>query len=324
MVFLKDPALQVTLLVALASSLHAQPIDKCANRDVTVNVRDHQGDFITALAPSSFRATTHGQPMTVASANMEVGPRVVLLLDVSGSIIFSPAKWQTVKLVSQHLVASSPNSFRVALALFASGVIETLDFGHSAREILQRVQQLPDGEKLVPKGKRRTALLDYVLQALTLFGRPEPGDTVFIITDGGDNFSRVGSGEVERALIAGGVRFFAVALHDIYSPTEREDEGVDMLADIAKWTGGGVLDVYSPPTLGANSRSEASLQKLYDQIARSYRLVLEPAKSVAKDVGWELEVVDNQGKRRKDLNVTYPRNLPACSVSKVEEEVPVK
>ncbi len=324
MFFLKEPSLRITLLVAIASSLHAQAIDKCANRAVTVNVRDRHGNFITALAPTSFRATTHGQPITVASADMEVGPRVVLLLDVSGSIIFSPAKWQTVKLVSQHFVASSPNSFRVALVLFGSDLIETLDFSHPGKEILQRVQQLGDGEKLVPKGKRRTALLDSVLHALTLFGKPEPGDTVFVITDGAENFSRVHPGEVERALISGGVRFFSFALHDVYSATEFEDEGANMLADLANRTGGRVLDVDGPPRLDAGSRVRMSLEKIFDQIARYYLLVLEPVKSVAKEAGWELEVVDSHGNRRKDLDLMYPRKLPACDASDLVKQVSAK
>jgi hypothetical protein len=311
MFFLNNPVLQFTFFLGLASSLYAQPIDKCANRTVTVNVRDRQGYLITGLTQSSFRATIHGQMITVASADMEVGPRVVLLLDVSGSIISFPAKWKTVKLVSENLIASSRNSFRVALMLFASDVVETLDFGHSGREILQRLQQLADGEKLVPKGKRQTALLDSVLRALTLFGRPEPGDTVFVITDGEDNASRVHTTKVEEALAASGVRFFAVTLHDVHSPLA-EDWGEDILADLAKRTGGGVLDVYSPPTLGAGSQVEISLEKVYDQIARFYRLVLEPVKNVDTEQRWDLEVVDGQGKRRKDLNVMYPGKLAAC------------
>ena len=127
----------VFLLAILGAALSAQAVDTCANRNVTVNVRDRQGNLITALPPSSFLVTQNGKPISVASADMEVGPRVVLLLDVSGSMILQLAKWQTATLVTEHVVQSSRNNFRVALVLFASEVIETLDFSHSGSRFLR-------------------------------------------------------------------------------------------------------------------------------------------------------------------------------------------
>jgi von Willebrand factor type A domain len=259
MFLIDKAALHCSVLLALTLSLTAQPIDKCASRTVTVNVRDRQGNFITGLSPSSFLVTQNGMPITVSSADMEVGPRVVLLLDVSGSMTSQPAKWQTVKLVSEHMVLSSRNSFRVALVLFASDVVETLDFTHSGKEILERVRQLGDGQSVARKGKRQTALLDAALRAGTLFGMPEAGDAIFVITDGGDNESHIRSSEVEQKLSAAGVRFFAFVLSDEYVAAVSElMEAKEMLFDLARWTAGAVLEVDPPVSLG--SRTETSLR----------------------------------------------------------------
>lgn len=318
--FLIDKAvLRFLVLLALTFSLHAQPIDKCASRTVTVNVRDRQGNFVTGLSPSSFLVTQNGKPITVSSADMEVGPRVILLLDVSGSMTSQPAKWQTVKLVSEHMVLSSRNSFRMALVLFASDVIETLDFSHSGKEILERVRQLGDGQSVARKGKRQTALLDAALQAGALFGMLEAGDAIFVITDGGDNESHARSSEVEQKLSAAGVRFFAFVLSDQYIAAMDELlEARETLSDLARWTGGTVLEVDSPVSLG--SRTEASLNRLYDQMARFYRLGLGVVGTDEKS-HWRLAVLDSQGRARKDLTVTYPRQLPACGVSTAEKKV---
>jgi von Willebrand factor type A domain len=305
-------ALHCSVLLALTLSLPARPIDKCASRTVTVNVRDRQGNFITGLSPSSFLVTQNGTPITVSSADMEVGPRVVLLLDVTGSMTSQAAKWQTVKLVSEHMVLSSRNSFRVALVLFASDVVETLDFSHSGKEILERVRRLGDGQTVARKGKRQTALLDAALRASTLFGVPEAGDAIFVITDGGDNASQVRVSEVEQKLSAAGVRFFAFVLSDEYVAAVSELlEAREMLSDLARWTAGTVLEVDAPVSLG--SRTETSLNKLYDQIARFYRLELGTV-GTDKKSRWSFAVLGSPGKVRKDLTVTYPRQLPVCDV----------
>jgi hypothetical protein len=159
---------------------------------------------------------------------------------------------------------------------------------------------------------------------LSLFRTPEPGDAVYVISDGGDNASRTDSNEVEHALLAKGVRFYMLLLHDHYLRTEESERAVPLLTRLADETGGGIVDLDDPPVGQRNPRLEASLSKVYSQMTQFYELGLGPLKAIDKEERWDLEVVDSQGKKRKDIKVTYPRKLPACGISNAEKEAPVK
>ena len=133
-----------------------------------------------------------------------------------------------------------------------------------------------------------------------------------MITDGGDNKSRARSSEVERKLSADGVRFFAFVLNDEYVAMVNElMEARETISDLAARTGGTTLEVDRPVPLG--SRTEISLNKLYDQVARFYRLKLG-AVGTDKKSHWSFAVLDSHGKARKDLTVSYPHELPSCEV----------
>jgi hypothetical protein len=329
--FLRKPALLVALLFGLTSFLPGQRTGNCENRTVIVNVRDREGKFVAGLPPSSFRAKMHGQQLTVLSASVERAPRIVLLLDASGSMTSSKPKWEDAKFAIRSIVTSTRGNAHLALVLFANDVLETLDFNHSPEDLLQRTQQLGDADnadKLLPRGKQRTALLAALLYALSLFGTQVAGDAVYVVSDGGDNASRASSDKVEHALVAKGVRFYAFFLHDrFFDPAIAEQPG-PMLTSLAEMTGGKVVDLElnwdSVPTGEATSQVKAFLPRVYDQMTQFYGVGLGPLKTMDKEQGWKLEIVDNQGKRRKDLNVAYPRKLPACHLSNVKEGVPGK
>jgi hypothetical protein len=97
-----------------------------------------------------------------------------------------------------------------------------------------------------------------------------------------------------------------------------------MLTRLADETGGGIVDLEDPPIGKRNPRLEASLSKVYGQMTQFYELGLGPRNAIDKEERWELEVVDGQGKRRKDVKLTYPRKLPACSMSSVDKGVTTK
>jgi hypothetical protein len=298
----------IALLVGLASLLQAQSTDTCENRTVAVNVRDHKGMFVAGLSPSSFQAQSQSHPVAVSAANVGSAPRILLLLKASGSIGDSPQKWQVEKLIAGSVLSSSHGNANVALALFASEIVESVDFSNPPESTLRRIQQLSDIGELVPKRKRQTALYDSLLQSLGLFATPVVGDAVYIVSDAGEGISRASSGEVERALLARGVRAYVFMLHTGY--LYPEEAAVPTLAHFAEVTGGRLVYVQ-----GVGPQLEADLKGAFDQTTQFYSLQLALRTAGDKELGWSLEVVDDKGKRRKDVILDYPHKLPACSLS---------
>jgi hypothetical protein len=201
------------------------------------------------------------------------------------------------------MVTSTRGNAQLALVVFADDVLETLDFNHSPEDILQRIQQLGDADKLVPKGKQRTALLDSLLYALSLFGTQVAGDAVYVVSDGEDDASRAGSDKVEHALIALGVRFYAFFLQDRFVDPMLAERPGPMLTSLGEVTGGKVVDLEltwdSVPTGETTSQVKAFLPRVYDEMIQFYGVGLGPMKTMDKQQGWKLEIVDGQGKSGK-------------------------
>ncbi len=278
---------------------------------VVVNVRDHQGTLILGLKPAALNATVDGHAATVSSATLGTVHRIVVLLDVSGSVTYVPAKWYLARFASEDVIASSPVTTQVALVVFAGDVAETQDFSHSRVELLQRITQRDDPKKLGPKYTGRTTLRDAVLHATDLFGHPSMGDAVYVVSDGVDNNSRIGWSALERMLLGKGIRLFGFVLPG-YPFRDREEKwSLDSFGDLTRVTGGGLLNSGGNPSPGKDDWKEASKQ-MFDQMAHFYSVELNLPASLDKERKLDLEVVDDKGKRLKDLQLSFPRKLAPC------------
>jgi len=305
--------LSCTVVILAGPTISAQSADTCKTRNVVVNVRDKSGKLIVGLPPTSFRITLQGQPAKVVSSKVEIAlPRVVLVLDASGSMTFLKGKWQDARLATEDII-KCPVPMRLALVVFAEGVFEVMDFGHTSGQILARIEQLSDSEKVTPKGKGRTSLRDAILRATDLLGTPLPGDTIYAVTDGGDNASRASTKDLKRTLIARGTRFFAFIFEN--TPHESEDEtlGAIETGEIARDTGGSDVSFSIGLYNKASAPLPSALPQLYDQIAYFYQLEVALPFTTGKGLRWNIDVLDDHGQRRKDVTVYYPRDAAPCS-----------
>lgn len=307
----------LALLIGLASFLQAQIADTCENLTVAVSVRDHQGKFVANLSSSSFQVKSQGHPVAVSEATVGGAPRILLLVDVSGSISGSPHQWEVERLIAGSVLTSSHGNANVALVLFASEIVESLDFTSSPWSALKRIQRLSDIDKLAPKDKRRTALYDSLLQSLGLFGTPLAGDAVYVVSDGEDNKSRATTAEVERKLLARAVRLYTFLTHPDQRFMTPEGEPIEAtFANLAEATGGRLVDV---PRAGP--QLQADLKGVYDETTQFYGLQLLRA-AAEKERAWSLEVVDDKRKRRKDVILNYPHRR--CSKLRRLRRAPIQ
>src|SRR5262249_44718599 len=139
------------------------------------------------------------------------GRRVIIALDVSGSMLQAEErdKWTVVREVTGDAVLHLTTDTQIAMELFDEKIIEVLDFTAGRQAVARRIVTLASGIEAVPSKSRHTALWDSLLKSLSIFGSPQPGDAVYVITDGGDNESKVRPKQVENAFLEKGVRLFA-------------------------------------------------------------------------------------------------------------------
>jgi hypothetical protein len=58
-------------------------------------------------------------------------------------------------------------------------------------------------------------------------------------------------------------------------------------------------------------------QIIYREMADYYRLQVELPGPVNKEHEWNLELLDENGRKRKEVDILYPREILPCSVQPV-------
>jgi hypothetical protein len=283
----------------------AQSPDTCLQETVVVNARDKQGKFIDGLQRASFRALLSNQPVKIQSSTVGTKPpRIVVLLDTSGSMNRANRNLQKAQFLAGNLVASKATP-HVALVLFSGRIIDSLGFDRSQNEILHRIASLGDGQG-------PTALYDSLAYSMSLFPEPETGDAIYLISDGGDNHSKLHENDAGRKLLERGIRLFSFILGDRQFITTEGQNGIEDITHLSEVTGGSVVSAWQDQSVKESERLNAQLTHAYDVMTRFYELGVELPAELNRGHGWELQVLDGSGKKRKDIEVSYPRSLFPC------------
>jgi Mg-chelatase subunit ChlD len=170
---------------------------------------------MSGLEPSVFRAQLRGQSLkflAVASAPKNAPARVVILVDLSGS---ATGVSKIASALAENIAVSS--HLRPALVLFSDHIIDSVDFSHSPEEVVHKLAKLPET-------RGPTALFDALKYAADLFGAPLPGDSVYLISDGFENASKVLRAEVRREFLVKGIRIYTFCLQLQAPPMLNYDE----------------------------------------------------------------------------------------------------
>ncbi len=278
--------------------------DPCLRRKVMANVLTEAGQPVADVPASSFRGTFRGKPVRVLSATRDLGPRrIVVLLDASSSMLDEGGKWQFARRAIGDILNGLPAKDEIALLVFANNVDFVVGFAEGRQAIADKIAALEAGRKAFPKGLRRTALLDAILEGLTLLQPPHEGDVIYLISDGGDNASRAKPDKVEQALLTAGVRLFAMGLADALGYRNRTPEelnGPSLMRDFVEDTGGGIFLIEGYTFTGKREVAlNLNLKLLYSQMAQLYRLEIELTEPVDKRRRWKLELLAENRKEVK-------------------------
>jgi Mg-chelatase subunit ChlD len=246
---------------------------------------------VTSLKSADFR----GKDATVTSVSQGKTARVVILLDTSKSMA---AKDWVVKSIVDELMRSSPQGVQYALVGFSSRVSETVEFGRSGSEVLSALDRLTKSF-----GEGKTAIRDSELYASDLFGQPQAGDSILVLSDGEDTGSKTNMAAVRQAYWSRGIRMFFFELVDRY-PVDQTQTAVEQEL-FSEDTGGGYYKIDGP----TGDQIPTAIRAVQDELSNYYLLRLGLVESAQKTTSMHLELVDSSGRRRKDVTLAFPARI---------------
>jgi len=313
-----------------------------ADRQVTVvvNALDERGIPIRGLRQDNFRAKSQGHEIQLVSLSFAEGPRrIVVLLDSSGSMSGERdnGRWNAARGAAVEFANSASPGARLSLITFADDVEERAGLSLDRHEILGWLSGSQASNRKLVKG--RTALYEALLTAAKELDPPQPGDAIFVITDGEENASKVTSSQVMNILRGklAGIRLFSFLLPGLVpaSPESPFEESRKRLREMIRESGGFEVELtpYTPdipehvtwvrPTTSlydnrAKSFIKTSANVLNLQISSFYLLTLKLPDDMTKPKGWKLELVDSYGPSQKEVTLTYPGHLTPQSVQQAQ------
>jgi hypothetical protein len=319
------------LMVVLAFAIVAAPLraqtDPCRQRSVAVNVFNDQNKIIPGLAAANFQASFRNQPVKILSVTQSEAPRVVIILDASGSMVSRKEVWDFSIDAAKQLTNSLPPSALLGLVAFSTQVEKSVSLTADRQTILRELEALSARRRAMMNGVRKTALWDSMGHALSLFGQLTPGDTLYVISDGHDTASRLQSKDLEQYTST--LRVFAL-IPDSLSP---EDLPAQEILRYVTHSGGfaivvsrerqldetsnehfilGTLGLGDPPTVLRITEQET---RQFQRIGSFYVVSLELPGPTEKPNDWRLKVAVGKESGNHRLNVTYPTRLGPCGIA---------
>jgi hypothetical protein len=304
----------MALIFVFAGPARAQQ-NECRQRIVPIHVSTRDGAPPAKLTAAQFEGTYAGKPIRVAAISGEQQPqRLIVLLDASGSVRGGTASgWEATVQVAAQLLAALP-PLEIGLALFSEEVEIVVGSTTDRERLLEEIERLRTGPREAERGRRqRTALWDSLLDSAEMFRPLGPGDVLYVITDGVDNFSETRPATVTQALASAGIRLFAFAIANqgfAYGSGELErmveDTGGVVVA-------GSATDWRAFRAAPSSSPIGAALYAQHRQILGFHRLELELAETIVRPQTWNLTLTGLQDHEMNNLVLSYPLRLFPCN-----------
>jgi VWFA-related protein len=255
---------------------------------IPVTVTDPLNRFVTGLERENFRLFEDKSEQKVTHFASEDAPLSVgLVFDTSGSMGSKLDKSR--QAVGQFFKTANPED-EFFLIQFNDRPEMVVDFTTRVEEIQNRLT--------FTQSKGRTALLDAVYMALHKMKKAKnPRKALLIISDGGDNSSRVTDRAIQKLVQEADVQIYAIGIFEQMGNRGRTPEelsGPSLLSELAEQTGGRHF-----PVDNLNELPDVAA-KIGMELRNQYILGYTPT---------------NQGRdgkyRRVQVKLQQPRGLPA-------------
>lgn len=340
----KLPACFCALLLATPSAFGRQG-SNCSQRMAIVGIAGDHGIVPPDLTSRNFTLTYgHGLASSPKAVYSEGPRRVMVLLDASGSMRGPEAKrhpkWEIAHAGARSLLTSLPVGSAAGLMTFAGRVEMPVPLSADHRLAEEWLDNNTADQAVSVKG--RTAMYGAIEAAEKQLEPTQPGDAIYIITDAGENASKVRGSDVEKSLVAAGIRLFAFLLVSSGPRTEEETEGTTELQHLVDGSGGFTQVVWpkdagleqgitqGTPAYARTMQHPADSGLAFDNfteeqiqlhanllnrwISAFYILTFETPEGKVKPKHIDVEVIDSQRHTRKDLTLAYSRTLAPCVI----------
>lgn len=233
-------------------------------------------------------------------------PRIVFLYDNSGSMGETKRRKNTVALeILQQMVAATAGQGELALFSFDDKVRMQCPLTDDKSKIDSAMSRI---SALRPAGM--SPLIDGLYVAATALHPVQRGDAVVVITDGGNNASKLMGEKVAQYYLQGELRLFVVMLRAGDSDHDSIDEALesDSVWKLSHVTGGRPM-IY--PTAISSHFAKRDLLAIQAAIRSPFVLSVElPPQWDAKS-RLQVRLLDDKGKPRKGTEAFSPQVLPS-------------
>jgi hypothetical protein len=276
------------------------------------------GNTMMSLTPESLQARMGEAPVRITGIAPAKKRRILVLVDESGSMVGNPQK-EAVQVVEEtigELLAHLPDGTSVAYGFFSDISVFTPEFFSDPERLRQAIAEAR--MQMPTTGKGGTPLFDALHQAMLRFGTPQPGDTIVVLTDAGENASKLQPGKVGKEIRGSGLRLvLLLAKLPVPIPAEEVRADGDTLISIAHDTGGAIGTINSIDRSWHNSKdsevNRQALQKFWIQeVLGGFLMQVQVPASLQKPKKWSVRINPDAYPELKHTIMQYPAKLVPC------------
>ena len=245
--------------------------------------------------------------------------RIIVLIDESESMAGAGLDHRreavrAVKLTLGELMTKLPPGVSIEYGLFKEKWVLSGTFLSDPAEVRKSIDEVTASFGKSPYG--RTAIYDSLHEALRRLGPPQIGDSILLLTDGGDNSSKLTAKKLELEFHAGKARLLTMMLFGTQvSPAE--ESGRDSVQELVLKTGGSTLAI-NPETPAwadpkSNLRTAEVVRRFWNERVLSTDVMqVQVPGTLTKEAKWKLTVNREVDARLKNAIVIYPTWLSPC------------
>jgi len=310
------------LLFGCAGSLCRSQVsaDHCSEVQLYASVLSAKGRIVAGLRRENFTAQINGQPARITGVDYTPqAHRAVILIDHSGSM--SGMRWSVIRQGSFDVLQLIPEGIPVSVYFFDDKPRQLVSPTADRKLVTSSLQQFLFSAAEGVRG--RTALFDAIDAALSSLSPAQPGDLILVVTDGGDNNSRMDAGKLQKKLLNSETRLFALLLGSESVGTPAERYGTPETEQMVERSGGVVARLpvedddgrhSQPPKLTQEEENTISQVStwLVQNMIDSYRLTLMPGQFSSDRGKLKLQVTvpQSEGKFRIAAPATVAVKCP--------------